>query len=259
MMLSFLLYAQPNLDSVRQELYKVNQVFDSARYLGFDVDIVSSSDTLFGRYEHEEMKGNYILNNKNIYYRMGATEYAQNDSFLYNIYHDEKLLMMTRNTVSSNSGLFPLKNFIDSVVTWYDSLYTITLTSDTNSKIIQFTANQSGLPYQRFAIYYNEYSYYPDKFEMSLYEELDLTGVPDSLLQLIRVRPVEKRITMSFSNYHNPSNLGVFENENYVYFDRLRKIYLPGAKLKAYRFIANGVPGEENDETIEMYPPPVEQ
>src|SRR5258705_2253715 len=82
----------PNLDSVKAELYKINKIFDSSYYLGFDVGIAYSSDTLYGRFEHEEMKGKYILNNRNLYYKMGNIEYAQNDSFVYNIYHDEKMI-----------------------------------------------------------------------------------------------------------------------------------------------------------------------
>lgn len=253
--------AQPNiLDSVKTELYKVNKVFDSSYYLGFDVNIMYSSDTLFGRFEHEEMKGKYILNRRNLYYKMGNIEYAQNDSFVYNIYHDEKMMMMTKDIMASNSALFPLKEFVDSIITWYDSSYTISMYTVAESKVIEFTAITSEVPYKRFAIYYEAESHYPDRFEMSMRGELnDLYDIPDSIAALIRIKPVEKRITMSFSNYYHPKTLEMFEDNSYVYFDRQRKKYKPSEKFKAYRFITNGVEGEEYDESIEIEAPPDDQ
>jgi len=250
----------PNLDSVKAELYKVNKVFDSSYYLGFDVNIVYSSDTLFGRFEHEEMKGKYILNRHNLYYKMGNIEYAQNDSFVYNIYHDERMLMMTKDALASNSMLFPLKEFVDSIITLYDSLYTISIDTVDESKVIAFTANSGNVPYKRFAIYFEPESHYPDKFEMSMTDALyNLDDIPDSILQLIRLRPVEKRITMTFSNYYHPKTLEMFDDASYVFFDRLRKRYKPAEKFRAYRFMTNGVEGEEYDESIEIDAPPDDQ
>ena len=250
----------PNLDSVRAELYKVNKVFDSSYYLGFDVNIVYSSDTLFGRFEHEEMGGKYILNKRNLYYKMGNIEYAQNDSFVYNIYHDERMLMMTKDVLASNSTLFPLKEFVDSIITWYDSLYTISIFNADESKVIEFTATSTDVPYKRFAIYYEPESHYPDKFEMSMTDALNnLNDIPDSILQLVKLRPVEKRITMTFSNYYHPKTLEMFADDSYVFFDRQRKKYKPVEKFRGYRFMTNGVEGEEYDETIEIEAPPDEQ
>ena len=256
--ISPIVYAQspPNLDSVKAELYKVNKIFDSSSYLGFNVNIVYSSDTVFGRFEHEEMSGKYILNKHNLYYRMGNMEYIQNDSFVYNIYHDERMMMMTKDIMASNSMLFPLKEFVDSIITWYDSLYTISMHTIDESKVIEFTATQTGLPYKRFAIYYEPESHYPDKFEMSMTDALsNIPDIADSIAQLIRLRSVEKRITMSFSNYYHPKTLEMFSDDSYVYFDRQRKKYKPIDKFKGYRFMTNGVEGDEYDESIEINAP----
>jgi hypothetical protein len=251
--------AQTNLDSVRLELYRVNKVFDSSIYLGFDVGIVYASDTLFGKYDYEEMNGNYVLNNSNVYYKMGDIEYAQNDSFVYNIYHDGKMLTMTRDVTAANSRLFPLKDFLDSTITWYDSLYTITQSESEGLKVIEFSTSDPAMQYNRFAIYYDSISYYPSKFEMSFFESLNnLPDIPDSLQQLIKVRAMKKTLTMTFSNYYNPENLDVFKNGRYVSFDRLRRKYMPSEKFRDYRFISNGVNGDDHDETIELSPPPDE-
>lgn len=245
-----------NLDSVKMELYKVNKVFDSSQYLGFDVNIVYSSDTLFGQFDHEEMSGKYILNNRNVYYKMGNVEYAQNDSFVYNIYHDEKMMMMSKDPVNSTSGMFPLRDFIDSIITWYDTSYTIAIDTVDESRVIEFKAKLSGLPYERFAIYYEPESHYPDKFEISFYADLvDKYEMPDAIAALVKLKRPQKKIVMNFSNYYHPQTLEVFDDESYVYFDRQRKIYRPAEKLRAYRFISNGIEAEEYDETIELTQP----
>lgn len=241
----------PGLQQVKEEMYKINKVFDSSRYLGFDVSIRYTSDTVYGNFEYEEMSGQYILNERNVYYKMGNMEYVQNDSFAYSIYHDEQLLMMTRDSVSSKSSLFPIKEFVDSVITWYSSLYTISLSDSDGLNVISFTATDSMAPYKRFAIYYEPARHFPQRIEMysvDVSEPEQSTGTVDV--------PTKKWITMEFSNYHNAESLDVFDDANYVFFDRIRRQYGPAEKYRAYKFIASGVSGEQDDETIELYPPP---
>jgi hypothetical protein len=257
LLISYMLAAQsPDLDSVKLELYKINKVFDSSRYLGFDVHIDYNSDTLFGKFQQEQMDGRYILNNQRLYYKMGATEYIQNDSFVYNIYHDEKMMMMTKDVMASKSNLFPLKEFADSIIAVYGSTYTITLRNEDDSKVIEFTTSNSSLPYQRFAIYYDSVTHYPDKFEMSFMADISFYEIPDSLAAKMRIKAPKNRITMQFLNYGFPSSLEIFDDENYVYFDRVRKRYQPSEKFKGFRFIANGVGDDSGpDDTIESNPP----
>jgi hypothetical protein len=243
-------------DSIKTELYRINKIFDSSEYLAFDVNIVYNSDTSYGKYEHEEMSGNYVINNHNMYYKMGTTEYMQNDSFSYNVYNNDKMMVMTKNFVEANSTIFPLKNFVDSILTWYDSLYTITLSNDTDSRIIEFTSSLSNLPYNHFAIYYSADSYHPDKFEMSFVEPLnDYPDMPDSVISLIKLRPVTKKITMYFTNYHSAEDENIFNDENYVYYDRMKNEYRPAKRFRSYRFYADGINGEDYDPTVEVASP----
>lgn len=247
----------PNLDSVKAALYKVNKVFDSTAYLGFDVTIRYNSDTLYGKYEKEELTGSYIVNNRNLYYKMGNTEYAQNDSFVFTVYHDDKTMIMTRELLPSNSSLFPLKEFVDSIINWYDTAYTISIRDEDESKVIEFTATQPGLPYQRFSIFYEAVSHYPDKIEMVLVESLgDLGDVPDTIAYDVKQKPVKKLISMQFSNYYHPLTLEIFDTGSYVYFDKIRKRYVPVGKWKNYRFISSGMGEEQPGEQDELYPPP---
>jgi hypothetical protein len=221
----------PNLDTVKAKLFKVNSLFDSSAYLAFDVDFRYTTAAVYGVVQNDEMQGSYILNNRNIYYRVGNTEYAQNDSFAYNIYHDDKMFMMTRGTPATNTSMFPLREFVDSVIGWYASSYTITLGKDSVSEIIHFTTTVDSMPYKSFSIYYDSASYFPHRFEIVMLGSPELGDVPDSIAMLIRVKPgyqkIEKKITISFSNYHHPSSLDVFDNKQYVYYNRLNKRYEP--------------------------------
>jgi len=252
------LFAQ-SVGTVKNEIYKINKVFDSTLYLGFNVDIVYNSDTAYGQFEHEEMSGNYILNDRFIYYKMGSNEYVQNDSFAYNIYHDEKLVVMTRDSVGSKSNLFPLREFIDSAVAAYDTAYLITLRDEDDSKVIEFKSRFDSLPYKRFAIYYDSATHYPDKFEMDFVEGGDFSTADSTPAYDVRV--MLKHIVMNFSNYKHFSSTEIFNDENYVLFDKLRKKFRPSEKFRGYRFITNGVDGDDDDESLEVFPapPPVEQ
>lgn len=240
-----------NLDSARSELYKINKVFDSSRYLGFDLNIRYTSDTAYGNFEYEELGGRYILNERNIYYKMGNTEYIQNDSFSFTIYHDDKMMMMTRDSISTKSNLFPVREFTDSVLTWYAQVYNIAVRYEDDSKVLEFTTNDTLAPYRRFTIYYSAESYFPDKFEMYFIEPgVAAGGNTDVLL------PSKKLITVTFSNYYSPDNLDVFDNANYVFFDRARVRYQPAEKFRMYRFYSNDVNGNGEDDDEELYPPP---
>lgn len=242
-----------NLDSARNELYKINKVFDSSRYLGFDLNIRYTSDTAYGNYEYEELSGKYILNDRNIYYKMGNTEYVQNDSFSFTIYNDDKMMMMTRDSIALKSSLFPVREFTDSVLTWYAQVYNISVRYEDDSKVLEFTTNDTLAPYRRFTIYYSAESYYPDKFEMYFIERGEVTATGSGTDILV---PTKKLITVSFSNYNSPESLDIFDNNNYVLFDRVRGKYQPSEKFRLYRFFTNDANGNGEDDDEEVYPPP---
>ena len=261
-----LVNAQVDLDSAKTELYRINKVFDSSRYLGFDVHIEYSTDTIYGKFAYEELDGSYILNNSNIYYRMGNSEYIQNDSFVYNIYHDERMMMMTKDPITAKSSLFPLKEFVDSILNWYDTAYVISLDTAEDLNVLSFVARYDSLPYQRLAIHYNQESYYPFLIEMKFFSgtnEADTVFLVGDTTEARAFLPekVTRHVNIGFSNYHNPGSLGVFDDTNYVYFNRQSRRYRPADKFRTYRFLANGVEAEEYDDTIEIYPapPPAEE
>jgi hypothetical protein len=256
----FLQAQGPMLDSARNELYRINQVFDNSRYLGFNMDIGYRVDSLNVTVGTEQMSGSYVLNKENLYYNMGGTEYIQTDSFSYTIYADSKIMIMAKNAVQQNSALFPLKTFVDSVIGYYDSHYDITIdtvhidTADYFKQII-FTFDSTGssqdsipLKYTSFSIQYDERSYLPSKFSFS-YQENGYQFADDSTVS--GTIKLDKHVDMSFSNYSAFSNTGIFNDMQYIIFNRQRKMYEPAQKYKDYQFITAGF--ENDDEEAQYY------
>lgn len=238
-----------SIDSIQNELLRINQAFDSAKYLGFDLRIEYKSDTLLGDFEYEELSGHYILSDRKVYYKMGGDEYIQTDSFVFHIDYAGQTLAMTKNVVTPGSGL-PLKQFLDSVVVWYESRYLMEIQfADSGSlKQIVFTALQSGSPYTSFTISYDDESYLTKKIEM-YFEQPQPTEEPE----VIQLR--KKELVMFFSNYRYETDTDVFSEEKYVIYDHQTNRYRPSAKYRNYRFVSSGVGSEDIDESIELVDP----
>ncbi len=249
------LYAQSyNIDTIKANLYKVNKVFDSSRYLGFDLKLVADTDTLFGKFEHDEVYANYVINNKNIYYKMGDIEYVQTDSFVFNIAASEKMLMMTKDPIASNASLFPLKEFVDSTIKNYQSYYTISMSHNDGNRTINFASTSADMPYTNFSITFDSISFYPRSLEMTMLGQFDLSEVPDSLKSRVKIKPMHRRITMEFTKYYPVNDLSVFQDNSYVIFDPARKLYRPVPKYRGYQFMTNGIEGENADPDTEQTP-----
>jgi hypothetical protein len=262
MALQFLQAQNPMLDSAKNELYRINRVFDSSQYLGFNLDITYKSDSANVIVETDALSGNYVLNKKNLYYQMGGMEYVQTDSFSYSFYNDEKMMIVTKNMVEANSDVFPLRNFIDSMVHHYAGSYTISIDTAVEDigeyiKRIVFTTNavpgtNAYPPYSSFFIEYNDDSYYPSKFQFSYRETIQSENNGDTLppiqpLQTLPYYEVIKTVTMVFSNYRGYVNTTIFDDAQYIIYNRQRKIYEPALKYREYKFITSGFENENED------------
>ena len=88
-------FSQSLLDSVNNEIYRINKVFDSTKYMSFDVNILYYTDTVYGRFERQEKKIEYSLNNSNYYYKSDELIFMQNDLYTVSIDNSEKSLIVT--------------------------------------------------------------------------------------------------------------------------------------------------------------------
>jgi hypothetical protein len=265
------------LDSAKHELYRINKVFDSSQYLGFNLGISYRSDSANITMETDQVDGNYVLNKHNMYYQMGSTIYVQTDSFAYNIYPDEKMMIMTKNMVVEASTVFPLKNFVDSMVYYYGANYTVSveaiaLDSFEFVRRIRFDkittaptpnapngpqgpAPVEGMQYNYFYIDYNygiELGYYhPIKFEFAYDEEarseiLDSSG-NNVNTNLNATYMATKTVTMNFSNFRPMMGTEVFNDNKYVFYNRQRKIYEPTNDYREYQLTTSGFDNEDDD------------
>jgi len=240
----------PLLDSAKHELYQINKAFDSSLYIAFNLDIGLKADSAGITIETDQVSGNYLLNKKHMYYNMGGTEYVQTDSFSYTIYADEKIMVMTKNFVEKASDVFPLRTFVDSVIQYYGNNYTITIDTSSNdsvaySKRIAFTYNYFGTPdsippaYTFVAIEYNDETFFPSAFIFSYGEIAERDSAVFTTLL--------KTVTMKFSDYKAFSNTEVFNDNQYILYNRQHKIYEPVDKYKDYRFMTAGFENEDED------------
>jgi len=240
-------FSQSLLDSVNNEIYRINKVFDSTKYMSFDVNILYYTDTVYGRFERQEKKIEYSLNNSNYYYKSDELIFMQNDLYTVSIDNSEKSLIVTRSIQNNLSNQFELKNFIGNNISAFDSLYDITISSvSLSANKISLTAkpgiSDSILPgYRYFSVLYDTDSYYPQKMEMELLQKLEISNIVSENL-------VKQKMEISFSRYRPLASTSIFNNYNYFYYDKNTKQYLPAEKYNYYKFFTAGLDEEENEE-----------
>jgi hypothetical protein len=267
--LSFAQQSLQLMDSVKNEMYCINKVFDSSTYLAFDIDITYKSDSGNITKDTEQMSGTYAINKHNLYYQIGSTIFLQTDSFVYNIDPEQHQMIMTKNFIEDNSNAFPLRNFVDSFVHYYGNNYNISMSKiemDTLEfvKRIKFdriaipnsaplgTDPAEGMQYNYFYIDYNhgkEIGYFkPTKFEFSFNEPAQNVFV-DSLGNSIITSSyiATKTVTMTFSKYRGISNRDIFNDSKYVFYNRQRKVYEPAVAYSNYQLITSGFDNEDED------------
>ena len=246
----------PVRDSARAELYRINQVFEHNMYLGFNMDISYRADSANITVETEQQSGNYVINKKNMYYNMGGTEYIQTDSFSYTIYADNKTIIMGKNEVQPSNVLTPLNGFLDSLVdrhvSYYDvSMDTIQLDSADYIKRINFVFDTAygtdtglAIKYSSFNVAYDEGSHRPSKLSFSYWEDVPVY-ISDTVFNGY-IKEL-KHVDINFSGYRAFTNTEIFNDIQYVIYNRQRKIYEPADKYKNYQFITTGFENEEAD------------
>lgn len=243
-------YSQSNnIDSVKYQLSRINQFYDSSSYLSFDVDLQYNTDTVLGKFEADRQLASYTLNRNNIYYHVGEMEYMQNDSFAITAYNSEHTLFVTKQVVQKSSNLFPLKEFSDSALTYFFNYYTVTVTDTSDDRVIRFKTDSLNVQYKEVSVFYDPHSFALTRVEMSFMGAPVPDDHPDSIPLTYSITPaaIKKQIIMQFSNYKFVSNGDMFRDDQYIYFDRRRKIYTPVGKYKGYKLVGGNLENTAND------------
>lgn len=233
---------------VKEKLYRMSRAFDSSYFLAFNVDFIYTAlDTVTGKTETSQRSGNYLVKGGAFSYTLGDIEFMQNDSMAFTISHQSKVLFVSKKKLPSAANTLPLKTMVDSLVANYSKYYSITSNSNTASgdSTIKFeTLNGSnGLPYKSIEITYDKKSIYPKQVEVK-YDEYDEVS-NDTIPGIVGIRKKvfrAKTMDIVFSNYKMANiDYSVFKNERYIYFDRMKKQYIPVDQFRDYKLYVNGI------------------
>lgn len=242
------------LDSAKNELYRINKVFDSSAYLGFAINIIYNTDTCVstGNAQHYEKRVEYQLNKKDYYYKVDDIEYMQNDSFTVSIDHEEKSMIVTKNSFNQLSGSFMMKDFLNNSINNYDSIYTITITDlpDSISRVIDFSTTDSLSPYTKFSVRYDIENYQPQQIEAVLAEKIAVTD--SSQLTGVHTDLLNQKLKLIFLDYRAIPTGKIFDEHNYFYKDGQTKRYLPVDKYKYYEFLTAGIDENEMEDNQQV-------
>ena len=245
-----------NPDSVISELKKINAFYDSAVFLGFDVNVLLTSDTVAGVFEHDHQTGTYMLNGKNVFYRIGETEYMQDDSFAITTYNQEHIMYVTKQMIKGNSSLFPINGFSDSAFQFFLSYYNVSVIDSGAERSIHFITDSASVLYKTINI-----NFYPGRnmlssFDFSFKAAADAQPANGSSA----VPELTKTLSMKFDNYHFLTSGDVFNYRNYLFYDRERHEYLATGKYKGYKVITSNLENtvnDFNDIEVPATPPPI--
>ncbi|MBK8712542.1 MAG: hypothetical protein IPL97_11815 [Niastella sp.] len=232
---------QASIDTVRLAMQQVNSVFDSAQNLAFDIDIYLNSDTVYGMTENDHQFAQYVLNGKNVFYTVGGIDFLQNDSFAISAYNADKTMFVSKKGLKNNSDMFLLRSFSDSLLDYYYGKYNVTLLDSGESRTIKFVTDSADIPYKDITVVYQKHNYFPEKMSFSFMDMPEMENGEDSTASVIELQPVKKTMTLFFLNYHFADNRHVFDEQNFFYFNPLRKEFEAVGKYAGYKVIASNM------------------
>lgn len=247
-------FGQSNHEYIKSEMNKINSVYDSAKFLAFDVNIHLTSDTVLGYYDNETDVMNYVLNGRNFFYRTRAAEFMQDDSFAITTFNEEHTMYVTRSQSKSKSSL-PLKGFTDSALQYYFQYYQVQIEDvQGGEKKIIFTTDSAWAQYKKIVIQYRPENYLMSSVEFSFkdvatpkYDQSDSSGydVPENLPIL------SKKLQMRLKNYTFVSNADMLKYGRYVYFDHARQEYIARGNYRGYKVITSNI-SDNNGKDVEV-------
>lgn len=223
----------------RTELGRINKVFDSASYLGFDVDMTLSSDTVLGYSESDHELTKYVLNKGNMYFMISNIEFIQNDTISMSIYNEEKQIFIDRKSTKENSSVFPLREFTDSTLSYLFNYYNNSYTFNEGIATLTFTTDSLNMPYKSFSVEYDSTSYILTSLSMTFSQAVEELKESDS--SMVNHPILSKTLKLNFANYHFAEDLGVLDPGKYLFFDRVRMEYRGREKYKGYQVLGSNL------------------
>lgn len=215
--------AQTAADTARAALLSIDSAYSHGFYLGFDIRITYSSDTLWAGtdsadFNYSEMIGNYTFNGNKALYRLGDIEYMQNDSFTVALYRENKIILVGKTLPGqATSSFMPTKAVFDTMMARLDQEYTCSMQTMGDFKCVHFVANNdSAIIFKTIRIDYDPVSFLLQKVVYTMNDN----GYYDNpgALQVPESRHVV--LTFDFMNHRaGDVNPGYFNEMNYLFFD----------------------------------------
>lgn len=218
------------ISTAKQLLEDVYKSYDNLKYLTFDVTYNYNTDTLYGDFTQDKLKGTYTMAGKRAYYQLGDIDFMQNEKYLVAVYHKEKFIIVSDPQQTNAGGYLPMRAQLDSLFLMASAHYDVSITTvhgtgstHTISSII-FRATDSLVPFNSYVISFDstahllqslQYSYTGETDNSSAYETLS-----DSLRKsIVNVRR-KKRLSINFSNYrYDNIKSNLYDINNYVFFE----------------------------------------
>jgi hypothetical protein len=221
-------------NQVRTAIAAINNRYDSAFFLSFDVKMIYDIDTLWAGtdsadYNHTEMTGSYTFNGNKALYKLGEIEYLQNDSFSVALYKENKLMLVARPLPGQKPGMFiPTRSMLDSMMTRLEQqfVFEMVYSSDSSAMIIKLDANSADNIYRSIRIVYDPVSYLLTSVQYTFKDMTYAGDLPEGSPDRIAT------MSFNFSGYRVEAvSASVFDETKYIFFDGPNEI----KPIAAYR------------------------
>lgn len=215
--------AQTAADTARAALQAIDSSYSHGFYLGFDIKITYSSDTLWAGtdsadFNYSEMIGNYTFNGNKALYRLGDIEYMQNDSFTVALYRENKIILVGKTLPGqATSSFMPTKAVFDTMMARLDQEYSCSMQTLNDFKCIHFTANNdSTVIFKTIRIDYDPVSFLMRKVVYTMNDH----GYYDNPGAMSQPESRQVVLTFDFMNHRaGDVNPDYFNEMNYLFFD----------------------------------------
>ncbi|NOT50232.1 MAG: hypothetical protein HOP10_03035 [Chitinophagaceae bacterium] len=235
-------HSQSCVDTATTEIVAINNKYDSAFFLTFDIKIIYNSDTLFANtdsaeHTHSEITGTYTFHGKKALYKLGDIEYMQNDSFTIAVYNTNKFILIGKPAPGQLTSMFvPTRVMVDSLMAQAGQQYSCQFTAYDTLKRLTFIATDSSLTCERLEIEYDPDTYYLLNIKYRI-KDLGYQYPSGSGQAYDYIRRAD--LTFVFQNYRVEAvGAEIFSETKYLFFDGPAEIK-PADAYKGYTIYQN--------------------